>query len=272
MFLNQTNRYGSILFQFLPIFNAHIKTSKMKRIYFLLIVLIAFAGKTSAQTDMQLITFNWKNGDTVRWNTSGSYGMIIQWGFRNIGPTALVQSTDTILLRRAYTTGGNNVVRLTLPTAGVPVGDTVYFRDTAFFTSGPTPNPYNWCDSMWVKRGSTVFSDPSVANNKNCFTLNFKQMPPASVGNVANNKNGLSIYPNPASNYASVKYKFTSASDARAVVKDMTGKTVMTNEFGKNLFGEQEFKLDVSGLANGLYIMEMFVNDDKQVIKFNVQK
>lgn len=244
----------------------------MKRIYFLFIALLAFAETTSAQTDMQLITFGWKNGDTVRWNTSGTYGMIIQWGFRNVGSTALVQSTDTIMLRRAYTTGGNNVVRLTLPTAGVPVGDTVYFRDTAFFTSGPTPNPYNWCDSMWVKRGASVFPDPTISNNKVCYTLYFKQMPPASVGNVINGQNSLSVYPNPASNFVTVKYKFTSSSTATAIVKDLTGKTVMTNELGKNLFGEQEFKLDISSLANGLYIMEMFVNNDKQVIKFNVQK
>ena len=84
----------------------------MTRIYFLFIALLAFASQTSAQTDMQLITYGWKNGDTVKWNTSGSYGMIIQWGFKNIGTTALVRATDTILMKRAYTVGAVSYTHL----------------------------------------------------------------------------------------------------------------------------------------------------------------
>lgn len=244
----------------------------MKRIYFLLIALMAFAGQSSAQTDMQLITYGWKNGDTVKWNTSGSYGMIIQWGFKNIGTTALVRATDTILMKRAYTVGGNNTVKLTLPTAGVAVGDTVYFRDTVFFTSGPTTNPYNWCDSIWVKRGTTVMTDPNITNNKNCFSLYFKQMPATGVNNVATANDDFVVYPNPAANVVSVKYNFVQAANANVVVKDMTGKTVLSNTLGNGLVGSQEFKLDVSSLASGLYLMELYTNEDKHVTKFSIQK
>ncbi len=246
----------------------------MKRIYLFVIALMLTFSATQSyaqSTDMQLITYGWKNGDTVKWNTSGSIGMIIQWGFKNIGPTALVQATDTLLMKRAYTVGGNNTVKLTLPTAGVPVGDTVYFRDTVFFTSGPTTNPYNWCDSIWVKRGANVMSDPSIANNRNCFSLHFKQMS-VGVANVATAENALVVYPNPAANTVSVKYNFVQAANANVVVKDMTGKTVLSNSLGKGLVGSQEFKLDVSSLASGLYVMELYANDEKHVTKFSVQK
>jgi hypothetical protein len=172
---------------------------------------------------------------------------------------------------------GNNV-RLSLPApsgsnpGGCPVGSSVYFNnDTIALSTVSVSSPYSWCDSIWTRRSGAVMVDPTITNNKICKNVWFKQIDPVAVANVAANANGVTIYPNPASSTVNVKYNFAANTNARIVVKDMMGKTVLSNNFG-TVSGEQDFKVTISNLAAGVYVMELYANDDKMVSKFSVEK
>src|SRR5690606_35570907 len=110
----------------------------MKRIYLLMILFVAFAGKASAQaTDLELLT-TIRTTDTMYWSTQGHYGKIIQYAFVNHGPVALT-AADTLILRKGYLKGGVNTYAFRLPAStGFPIGDTLYPTsgpDTVRFTS-----------------------------------------------------------------------------------------------------------------------------------------
>lgn len=240
----------------------------MKRIYLLMILFIGLSSSVMAQSaDIQLLS-NVNTNDTIKWNTAGTWGRILVWGFRNIGPTALT-SSDTIVLKRAYTVGGNASIKLRLPSTGVAVNDTVYYADTVYFKQAPSTNPYNWCDSVWVKRGSSALPDPVLTNNKICKSVIFKEMP-TSIAGIAANEAGLAVYPNPANTIVNVRYTFASNDNASLIIRDMMGKVVYTKDLGRNS-GEKNFPIDISSLNSGLYFVELHADNNKIVSKFTVQ-
>jgi hypothetical protein len=235
----------------------------MKRIYLLVALMIGMATSAMAQsTDLRLLS-SLRATDTVRWNASGTYGKIIVWGFANLGPTALT-STDTIKFKTPYMS-----LNLLLPSAGLPVNDTVYFIDTVFFNAAPATNPYNWCDSAYVKRGSAAMSDPNIGNNRNCVSMRFIETA-TSVNAVAANEAGLAIFPNPATQIVNIKYNFASET-ANVTLRDLMGKVVYTKELGKNLYGEKQFPLDISALTPGLYMIELNDGKNRVVSKITVE-
>jgi len=89
---------------------------------------------------------------------------------------------------------------------------------------------------------------------------------------VGNQKSSLTTYPNPAYNEVNFDYNFNEATKtAVARIADVTGRTVSTKDFGKYSTGKQSFKMDVSSLNPGIYILE-FVTDNKRAIsKFSVK-
>lgn len=247
----------------------------MKRIYLLLLtILLIGADKSFAQADLVLIHANFKNGDTIKYNSPTPLtGRIIRWRFKNLGPNAITIS-DTLKLKVPYTyTGFNGTWRLSFnaQVPGVPVGDSVSFTDTLWYTAPPTQNPYTWCDSLWaVSQSGAVIADPNVANNKECLSIKFMQ-DPASVEDMVADASILGVYPNPAKSNINVAYKFTANSKASLAIVDMTGKTVYSQNLGSNLSGTQIFPIDITNIASGLYMVELTVNDMKVLGKVTVQ-
>ncbi len=54
-------------------------------------------------------------------------------------------------------------------------------------------------------------------------------------------------------------------------VSDITGRTVMLNETGKNSAGEHKFSVDVTALHAGTYFVELITEDKRGISKFTVQ-
>ncbi len=246
----------------------------MKRIYLLLLtILLIGADNAFAQSDLVLIHPNLKNGDTILYHNPSITGRIIRWRFKNLGPNPITMS-DTIKLKVPYTSSQFNGVwslHFNAQVPGIPVGDSVSFTDTVWFTSAPTSNPFNWCDSLWaVAQGGAVVADPNIANNKECLSIKFMQ-DPASVEDLVSNANTMGIYPNPATTNITVAYNFAGNSTASLAIRDLTGKTVYSKNLGDKLSGIKQFPVDISNLVSGLYLVELSVNDVKVVGKITVQ-
>jgi hypothetical protein len=247
----------------------------MKRIYLLFVLLAAFAANSFAQADIKL-THNVPTGTKLCSGCNEAY--IFIYSFKNLGPNAL-SATDKIVLRRHY--GGGQALSLTLPgtstnppwPGGLPKDSTVYFRDTVVLTTSAASGdniPVNWCDSAWaVTSANAVIPDPVVANNDTCNSVLVTRW--ATNINDVTVSNSMEVYPNPATNNLNIKYNFAANTAANVVIRDVIGKTVYTQNLGKNLAGEKEFTFDISALAPGLYMVELNTNDNKLVSKLNVQ-
>lgn len=243
----------------------------MKRIYLVVALLLSFVSQSFAQKDIELITFN-RNPDTIRYSSANNGGPFVRyvffWGFKNAGTVAFVQA-DTIKFRN-WARG--NTRNLILPPSGIAVGDTVYFSDTVGYLSGPAGSPanFNMCDSIWVKNGATVLTEP-IANNRKCRTVYFRP-DPLSVKDFDPAAPAITVFPNPAKGVLNLKYNFGSNSHASVKITDLLGRVVLNQELGKSLSGVQEFPLNISSLSAGLHMVELTINDKKQVAKIVIAK
>lgn len=82
-------------------------------------------------------------------------------------------------------------------------------------------------------------------------------------------KTELSVYPNPATSDLSFELSLDKVSNATARVMDITGRTVLTKDLGKVQTGVRKFTVDVSGLNNGMYIIEVATEGARAISKFN---
>lgn len=82
----------------------------------------------------------------------------------------------------------------------------------------------------------------------------------------------LSIFPNPADNQVQFRYIFTRPSEVRVTVKDITGRSLITRDLGKQLIpGERRFSIDVSSLHEGMYFVELVMDNKRAVSKLMVR-
>ncbi len=253
----------------------------MKRIYLLLLLFVAFAGKSFAQTDIQMLArFVGEPGNVAAvsnttkllYDADHPKKYVYIWQIKNAGGAAMAIG-DTVMWRTPYFNGYfYNVL-----TKAFNVGDTLNYVDTleptpnSSITTSQTNNSVNWCDSAFARKAGagSYNTDAVMSNNKLCNTISITWWV-TSVQNVNEQNNALNVYPNPASGKLNVKANFNNA-NATVIVRDMLGKAVLQKELGKNINGEKEFTLDISNLQSGIYLVELNANDTKSVVKVTVQ-
>ncbi len=241
----------------------------MKKLYTLAALFMLSVTSAFAQADLAIL-HNVQNGDTIEIATTNPPQYVFAYAFVNHGPNALTQ-TDTLFLSTPYT-----VFKLTLPPAGLPATDTVYFYDTTGFNQGPATGPSQWCDSIWAKNSSNaIIADPVMANNKLCNSIYILNTPVSISEKLGGSKGSttasLNVYPNPAVSSVSFDYYSNSYNEATMIVTDITGRKVYQENLG-NVNGAQKATINVNNFSNGLYIVELRVGNTKQVGKFSVQK
>ncbi|HYD22474.1 MAG TPA: T9SS type A sorting domain-containing protein [Flavipsychrobacter sp.] len=241
----------------------------MKKLYFLLSALL-ISLSSFAQADLQIL-HNLQAGDTIKIKPTNPPQYNFAYGFVNHGPNALTQ-TDTIFLKTPY----QNYFILTLPAAGVPVGDTVFFLDTTGFVTGPASGPYSWCDSIWAKNSSNaIIPDTGMSNNELCTSVQilnltasisetFGTVPSATVVN-------LNVYPNPAVSSISFDYSVPVHMPVSVAVYDVVGRKVYQEDLGQQI-GSQKKTVNVSNFTNGIYMVELLIDGQKHVGRVLVQK
>ncbi|MBL7718174.1 MAG: T9SS type A sorting domain-containing protein [Flavipsychrobacter sp.] len=241
----------------------------MKKIYFFVAAL--FSAFTSfAQADLAIL-HNVQNGDTIKIMSTNPPQYALVFGFTNYGPNALT-STDTLFLATPYQT-----IKLTLPGTGLPVNDTVFFLDTVGFTSGPATGPGQWCDSIWAKNvNSVVIADPVMSNNKLCSSIYILNLTTSISETFGSTKNGpgvsrMEIYPNPAVNSISFSYEASEPGRATVTITDITGRKVYQEDLGQ-VYGAKQATINTSSLTQGIYIVELSVNNTKYIGKVVIQK
>jgi hypothetical protein len=82
-----------------------------------------------------------------------------------------------------------------------------------------------------------------------------------SVENVSKNNVATNVYPNPASGLTTVDFTFDNAAEASIEVYDMLGVKVLTVKEGNFTSGQHFASFDASGLKNGLYLVQVKVDN-----------
>ncbi len=87
---------------------------------------------------------------------------------------------------------------------------------------------------------------------------------------INDNKNLLSIFPNPVSDVATLKFDAPSAGYMNLFVLDMNGKAVSIKRVAVNR-GINTYNIDVNGLSKGIYIVKGVMGNDSYQQKFIVK-
>lgn len=82
---------------------------------------------------------------------------------------------------------------------------------------------------------------------------------------------GLEVYPNPTNGHTNVNFDLTETKDVTMYVIDNLGRIVASESFG-NLSGYNQLGLDLSNLANGVYMLQTQFGDENLVNRITVSK
>ncbi len=243
----------------------------MKKILTSLALLCAVVTGANAQrvADWRVLVASPEEGSTVHFNGGDSTDVV--YYFINNGPDSVIAG-DTILFQDPF---GSVSLYLDDPAFVVGMGDTVSFARGRVAITGDVDNgPAEWCAAAFVIDGVTndFMTDPDTMNNVSCNNVTFVNHT-TSIGSIKGlAKEAISVYPNPATNNIGFKYNFAANTVATVNVTDVTGRTVIVKELGKQVAGPKEFTLDVSALSNGMYYMELVTDEKRAVSKFNINK
>jgi O-glycosyl hydrolase len=121
----------------------------------------------------------------------------------------------------------------------------------------PTPN------MIGTATITVTVTDNGVPARTTTRTFNITVKIPTGVETL--NKDGLSVYPNPASNFLTIKFPETSGNSL--IVTDGNGKV----QFTKEVSALTEYKLNVRHYAKGIYLLTIIGNGETCTTKFVVE-
>ncbi|OJV54597.1 MAG: hypothetical protein BGO31_06410 [Bacteroidetes bacterium 43-16] len=115
---------------------------------------------------------------------------------------------------------------------------------------------------------TTTYTDAVAGNDQDCSSITLKTKP-TSIFDVKGTKETLSLFPNPATSQVSFNLALEQAEAVSAVVRDLTGREVMSKDFGKVQTGitSSVLELNIANLNNGIYVVEVIAGDKKFIGK-----
>lgn len=208
--------------------------------------------------------------------TSVPYGDTSRISFKltNNG-TAAMAVTDTVFYG---VVGSNSVFRLRLTTP-IASGASATFTNQLFLANDSAMAVdlvQEFCFVLYNQSDITVGGNPfpvtyvdnNASNDTTCMTITLKKSSTGLFDVNGGAKETLKAYPNPTKGTLYFDYNFEKATTATARVSDITGRTVLVKDFGKNGVGSRQFSLDVSSLTKGTYIIEFIADDKRAISKF----
>lgn len=242
----------------------------MKKIFTSLALLVAVCFNASAQKacDLKL--------EVTTSSTSVAFGDTARISLKlsNLG-TAAIATTDTIF----YGVEGSGQV-FVFDLSAIASGASVNFPNELFLANDSAMAQdvtTEYCFFLFKQSdithgsGGPAFANTYVdnvhTNDTSCVTITLKKSA-TSLFDVAGVKESLKTYPNPTHGTLNFDFNFDKAATATARVSDITGRTVLVKDFGKNGVGAHQFSLDVSSLTKGTYIIEFIADDRRAISKF----
>ena len=80
------------------------------------------------------------------------------------------------------------------------------------------------------------------------------------------------VYPNPSNDITNITFDLEERANVSLMVRDITGKEVVSQDFGSMVKGNQRIELNVSMLNNGIYFTTLRIGDKMVTKKVTVNK
>ena len=93
----------------------------------------------------------------------------------------------------------------------------------------------------------------------------------SGITNVNTGVNTISVYPNPATNYANINMAIANEGNAAVKVYDLSGKLVFSQNLGHMTEGEHNFRLDVQNFRHGMYLVNVICGNQAATSKLIVR-
>ena len=126
--------------------------------------------------------------------------------------------------------------------------------------------PADGSQANWINHNLThsvedfenLFVAVWIQNNDTKDVLQATYATQSNVGVIDLTKEGLfTVYPNPASESATVSVELTQTSDVTVNILNVSGQTVSTMNAGTLTAGKQNIGLDLAGLTSGIYYVQL---------------
>jgi hypothetical protein len=85
------------------------------------------------------------------------------------------------------------------------------------------------------------------------------------------NIGGLTLFPNPTQNWATVQIDILAANDVEMEILNLAGQVVMSKNYGVHN-GTLNFPINTNELSNGMYLVKMRVGDSIHTERLQVSK
>lgn len=108
------------------------------------------------------------------------------------------------------------------------------------------------------------YSDSTILNGNHFI------VPPLAVTNPAAPVSMLSLYPNPATAYTTLRYDLKQDENLAISVSDITGKVLYQTQPAFTIAGRHELTMPLANLSNGLYIVTLQSPTGKESVKLMV--
>lgn len=95
---------------------------------------------------------------------------------------------------------------------------------------------------------------------------------PTSVAEIEKDASSLNIYPNPTADITNMTFNLSTPSAVSLVIRDITGKEVLSQNFGMMATGQQKIAVNATNLSNGIYFATMHIGSELVTRKITVNK
>ncbi len=152
-------------------------------------------------------------------------------------------------------------------------GDTIIVNVPYTIASSDTgQGNTNYCVTAYLRLPGPVIApnfDTTGGTNRSC--NNVTKFFATSTNDISS-KTGpqkLNVYPNPAvGNIINLDYVALNSSEVKAIIRDLSGRTILTHSYGKAAKGQEGFELDISALTKGIYLIELRQDNVKMTGRF----
>jgi hypothetical protein len=93
-----------------------------------------------------------------------------------------------------------------------------------------------------------------------------------SISEIKKDVNSLNIYPNPTADISNVVFDLSKSAPVSLIVRDITGKQVMSNNYGVLNTGFQRITINAESLSNGIYFATVQIGKELVTRKISVNK
>ena len=215
-------------------------------------------------------TVNWDNsmsGTTISGLCAGSY-------------IATVVDANNCQTTQTVTIGSTSQVPVASASPSTTTLDIAVNGDVTFTDNSSNASSYDWDfgDSNTSNQSSPTHTYTQAGTymvtltvtNGNCtdqttFTINVVN----SVGLEENLLSNINIYPNPANNQLRIEFDSNESGKGSISILDMSGKIVLINNL--SVFGNNSVNLNISSLANGLYLVRIKTENGQSLSKLVIE-